>query len=163
MGSLNTAIIRLILDCTLYLASLQRKKTHDLLLPEDHLVDDREFFADQILKDVDLLSACLQHSPEESLLLVHLLLNNVNQMKPSSIKLDTKQKRNEYEEILCKDFITRTVGNDFDRTIKQMSNVVAEDTRNSGSNQLFKISHDLLSPEDLTTDESDFFNNKKYW
>lgn len=84
-------------------------------------------------------------------------------MKPSSIKLDTKQKRNEYEEILCKDFITRTVGNDFDRTIKQMSNVVAEDTRNSGSNQLFKISHDLLSPEDLTTDESDFFNNKKYW
>lgn len=165
MGSLNTTIIRLILDCTLYLASLQHKNTHDLLLPEDHLVNNRDFFANQILKDVDLLSACLQHSPEESLLLVHLLLNNANQIKPSTIKLDTKQKRNEFEDILCKDFIARTVGNDFDRIIKQMSNVVAEDTRNSGSNQLFKISYDLLSPEDLIADESDvdFFNNKKYW
>jgi hypothetical protein len=163
---LNTTIIRLILDCTLYIASIHSKNT-SVLLTEQH-VDDREFFANQILKDVELLSACLQHSPEESLLLVHYLLSNANRVKFESfhfsVKLETKADRSEYEEILCKEFISKVIGNDFDKTIKQMNNVVAEDTRSSGSNQLFKISYDLLSPEDFAdANESSFFNNKKYW
>ncbi len=131
-------------------------------------MDDREFFANQILKDVDLLSVCLQHSPEESLLLVHYLLSSANRVKSESIhfsvKLETKADRNKYEEILCKEFIKKAIGNDFDKTIEQMNKVVADDTHSSGSYQLFKISYDLLSPDDFVeANESSFFNNKKYW
>ena len=72
MGFLNTAILRLILDGTLYLSTIKSDDAKALILNQNQNVKD--FFADQIIKDINILSNCLQHSPDESLLIIHFLL-----------------------------------------------------------------------------------------
>ena len=159
MGSLNTIIIRLILDSTLYLATLNS------INPTGHRKD---FFAAQIHKDIKILSQCLQHSPEESLLLVHFLLSQMKQRDKSTFKekLTSKENRNKFETAFCTEFISKIIGNDSSRIIKEMTNVLTEDAKDNGSNQLFRIAYEILSPEDvddMNGNNKNSFNNKKYW
>ena len=172
IGSLNSIIIRLILDCTLYMSAIKRAgETKKLLMDGGNKrTDVAQYFADHIVKDVKILANCLQHSPEESLLLVHFMLNKIKlDGKIPDVSLKSKEDRNKYEKILCQDMIELIVGNDSGKIIQQMTNVLAEDAKNSGSNQLFRIAYDQLSPQeqregdDENTITTEFFNDKKFW
>ena len=166
MGSLNTIILRLMLDCTLYLSSLHSEKAVKGMLSENKPVDVAQFFADQVVKDVKILAHCLQHSPDESLLLIHHMLYQVKLMgnkreANGGGQMSSKEARNEYEGRLCREFITNVIGNDSGNIIQKMTEALAEDARSSGSNQLFKIAYDLLAP--VTDDSAEFLNNRKFW
>ena len=163
IGSLNTIIIRLLLDCTLYISSLYSDRA-SVLLGANYRHNVSQYFADHIVKDLKVLSNCLQHSPEESLLLIHFMHNEAQKFKNSKLKVaagfKSKDDRNKYEGVLCNEVIGK-IGNNFGQIIQQMTNVLAGDAKDSGSNQLFKIAYDLLTP--AANKDPQIFNDKKFW
>jgi hypothetical protein len=84
-GLLNSAILRLLLDCTLYIASKERPTETNRLLSVQ-IADEHElsvFFYDHVQRDIRVLANCLRHSPDESILLMHFALNK--------LKLESKE------------------------------------------------------------------------
>ena len=101
IGSMNWIMMRLILDCTLYISSLYSDKV-GVLVVADYRRDMSRYFADHIVKDIKVLSNCLQHTPEESLILIHYVLNESRKLKNSKLKvagLKSKEVRTKYEEM----------------------------------------------------------------
>lgn len=160
MGFLNTTLIRLLLDSTLYLSSIKNDLTQLVKFKVENVTT---FFAQQILKDIQMFSNYIQHSPEESALLVHYLLNQLSKIninKNLNNQLQSKKQRDEYEILLCNELITKIIGNDYDKLIKQMTTLIADDLRDSSSDQLSRISYDLIQPDQ---NSESFLNDKKYW
>ena len=127
MGLLNTAIMRLILNITLYIASLHSDKVSQLFQKKDRSKDMKQFFADQVMRDVKVVANCLQHSPEESLLLIHFILSQINtipNVKKVDATLKSKEARIKYETLFCTKLIDQIVGNHFEKILKNMTNVL---------------------------------------
>jgi len=162
MGILNTNIMRLILHSVLYLSSIRSNDVKEIISPEIKYNNVSDFFAEQILKDVDILSKCLQHSPDESLLIVHYLLSQLVIFKSNTevAELKTQENRNNYEKKICNELFNKLIGNDSDKIIKQMTNVINEDVLTAGTDQVYRIAHDMVA---ISTDTKDFLNDKKYW
>ena len=166
MGILNTNIVRLILHSVLYLSSIRGDDIKELISPEIKYKNASDFFSEQILKDVEILSKCLQHSPEESLLVVHHLLSQLVIFKPKTenYNLDTQKNRNNYEKAICDELFAKVIGNDSDKIIKQMTTVINEDVLTAGTDQVYRIAHDMVSISAADeTSSIDFLNDKKYW
>ena len=163
MGILNTSIMRLLLHSVLYLSSIRSDEVKEIISPEIKLKNASDFFAEQILKDVDILSKCLQHSPDESLLIVHYLLSQLVIFKSNtevSKQLISQENRNNFEKKICDELFTKLIGNDSDKIIKEMTNVINEDVLTAGTDQVYRIAHDMVPPD---TNREDFLNDKKYW
>ena len=81
MSPLHTSLLRLILTSTLYISAITGHQQAVSQLITSYNVppkDVSQYLADkQILKDIRILSNCLQHSIDESLLLVHFMLNKI--------------------------------------------------------------------------------------
>ncbi len=75
-----------------------------------------QFFADQVVKDVKLLAECLQHSPDESVLLIHHILSRAKmtggrkRKEEACMEKSSKEARNEYERRLREELIESVVG-----------------------------------------------------
>jgi len=176
MGVLNTIIVRLILDCSLYLSSLHSDRDVRSILMTDNNVDDvSKFFAEQVATDVKILSHCLQHSPDESLLLIHYMLSKVKLVKGNNNKkeankggeMSSKEARNQFEETFCRQFITDVIGSDSGNIIQELTKILADDAKNSGSNELFKIAYDLIEPVADQVQSNNhplkILDNRKFW
>ena len=174
MGLLNTTILRLILDSVLYLSSTENPRdTAELLTVVENCHDTAEFFLLQINKDIRVLANVLQHSPDESLLLVHFLLsqaklyqtNRSSNLFATIIQalgiscLNTKEKRNNYEQMLCQDLLNRVINNNQDGIIKNMIKVITDDMQNSASDQLSRIAYDLIE----VPESGHFLDDKRFW
>lgn len=168
MGILNTTLVRLLLDSTLYLSSVKNKREALNIIKNSAKVNETNisaYFADQIRKDIDILSKCLKHSADDSLLFVQFLLHQFRTVKiqKSKLSLNKKEDRNNYEKVLC-EAIQAGIGNQStDKLIQQLTNVLANDANNSGSDQLFRIAYDLIEPNSTQTVDNGFFGDKKYW
>ncbi len=159
MGNLNTCILRLFLHSVLYLCAIEKKDLSNIMSSQVKFDD---FFAEQIIKDINILSNCLHHSPDESILIVHFLLSQLQILKSKDFILDLNEKenRNRYETFICKEYFSKLIGNDYDNIIKQMTNVITDDVKNSGTDQIYRIAHDIVQPEEA---DDNFLNDKKYW
>lgn len=168
MGIFNTTLLRLILDCVLLLASEKNSQEAFKVLNPSIQVNQEdlvEFFNSRIKLDLKHLSECLQHSPEESLLLVHFILNNLNKDESSGNALKSylskKEERNKFENLWCEFVNQKVIKNDStDKIITQMTNILMEDHKNSGSDRLFRIAYDLIEPNES---DSEFYNEKSFW
>ncbi len=127
-----------------------------------------QFFADQVVKDVKLLAECLQHSPDESVLLIHHILSRAKltggrkRKEDACEEMSSKEARNEYERRLREELIESVVGGESGTVIQELTRALAEDAKSSGSNQLFKIAYDLLEPPG-DNNGAEFLNNRKFW
>ncbi len=125
-----------------------------------------QFFADQVVKDVKLLAQCLQHSPDESVLLIHHILSQVkltgDRKRKECVEMSSKEARNEYERRLREELIESVMGGESGSVIQELTRALAEDAKSSGSNQLFKIAYDLLEPTG-DNNGAEFLNNRKFW
>lgn len=169
MGYLNTAIIRLLLDCTLYLSALESEKSRCLISNSLNIRgqgDLAKFYADHVSKDINILSKCLQHSPEESMMLIHHLLSklkNIKTKKSFNSDFKTIEQRLDFENYFSKDVVSNLIGDNADKIIQEATNKLRANVKESGSNQLFRIAHDLLLPEEKNNKNAEFLNNRKYW
>ena len=167
MGILNTCILRLILDCTMYLSSFKSIEDAIKVLNASMKEDLGEILLKQIKQQIKTLAKCLQHSPDETLLFVHFLLNQLKTCKhrnPLNFDgyLKTKEDRVKYEDFFCNTIIKGIISNDStDKLIQKCTNVLANDTKNSETDQLFRIAYDLL--EFKHENDSSFLMQKKCW
>ena len=170
MSVLNTCILRLLLDCTMYLSSFKsideaiKIVNSSIILNKEDLC---EILLKQIKQQIKTLAKCLQHSPDETLLFIHFLLNQLKVFKPRNIPnfdgyLKTKEDRVKYEDIFCNTTIKGIIANDStDKLIQQCTNILANDTKNNETDQLFRIAYDLL--ELSRENSSSFIMEKKCW
>ena len=101
MGSLNTIIVRLMLDSRLCISSLHSDRLVRGMLAGNNVEDVALFFADQVIGDVKILGQCLQYSLDEPMLLIRYLLGKVR-LAGKKIKanedeeMSSKEASNEY-------------------------------------------------------------------
>lgn len=164
MGQLNTILIRLLLDCCMYLSAFKNPAQTKLVLhsPNINVLNLEEFFLEQIKKNVIKLSQCLQHSPEESLLVfhnfIHKIATNSFEKKTFDSKLTTKEQRNKFEEIICTFIKDRVFENkSVDKIIEELNQIIKENA--SDSDKLIRIAHDLIE----LPDDENCFNQKQFW
>jgi hypothetical protein len=160
MGIINTSILRLLLDCVLFISS----KLNDQNLIFDSL--NSEYFYQQILVDIKKLSNSIHHSPDESLLFIHFILNELknfssiqNQYEYKS-SLKEKKDRIKFENIFCQLISNNILKNEsINNLIHQLTNILTKDAENSDNDQLFRIAYDLV---DIHSDNL-FLNEKNFW
>jgi hypothetical protein len=169
MGLLNTSMLRLILNCTMYLSSIKsREETFNVINKSLNLNKDElgDFLLKQIKIEINTLSKSLQHSPDETVLFVHFILNQFKVLKTKVSNFDgylkTKEDRVKYEDIFCNVVLKEIIGNDStDKLIQQCTNVLTNDSQNADSDQLFRIAYDLLEPS--SEKNASFIMEKKCW
>ncbi|RNA31081.1 E3 ubiquitin-ligase RNF213-like [Brachionus plicatilis] len=164
MGQLNTILIRLLLDCCMFLTAFKnpaqtKRLVHSPNIDAQNLQD---FFLNQIKQNIKKLSQCLQHSPEESLLLFHHFIHKIgtvaHPINGFDSKLTKKTDRNNFEQILCAFIKDRVFENkSVDNAIEELNTILKENA--SDSDRLFRIAYDLIdSPQDKS-----YLNNKQFW
>jgi hypothetical protein len=169
MGFLNTSLLRLILNCSMYLSSIKsRDSTFKIINASLNLnsEDLNGFLLNQIKIEIGTLAKCLQHSPDETLLFVHFILNQFKNFKQKGPNFDgylrTKDDRTKYEDIFCNIVLKEMIGNDStDKLVQQCTNILANESENTNSDQLFRIAYDLLEPNH--DKNSSFIMEKKCW
>ena len=109
MGFINTTILRLILNCTLYLSSYKSNVETAKILNSSLKVSEGNlsaFFFKQIRRNIKTLSNCIQYSPDETLLFIHFILNQFKVSKEKATNYDgylkKKEDRQRYEDIFCR-------------------------------------------------------------
>ncbi|CAF0865868.1 unnamed protein product [Brachionus calyciflorus] len=169
MGFLNTTLLRLLLDCSLYLSAKQNLNHTSQIInsPIIDIKDVQEFFLKRIKSDLKILSDCIDHSPEESLLLVHFILNKMDQDDHQAdgfdLKMNEQKHRNNYEAKFCT-YINETVlkTDSSEKLIQKFNNLITEDAKNNNTDHLFKIAYDLINVPQ-SDDDSEFYNQKELW
>ena len=159
MGQFNTLFIRLLLDCCMYIAAFKNsQKTKKLVnLPNVDINNLQEHFTNQIKHNLKKFSECIQHSPEESLLLFHQFIHKIG-LKTCSMKnaiTDRKEDRNEFEKKLCEFIQSQVFGNkSVDNVIDELNTILKENALDS--DKLFRIAYDLIEPPGNE-------NQKQFW
>lgn len=174
MGYLNSSLLRLFLECSLYLASLTNSRHVSAVMQGEQKIAEAnlsDYFYKKITSTIDVLATHLQNSPDDSLLFVHFVLsqlhNRSNKNKPKkNVTFKSKEERDKFEQEFCA-FINQTViGNDtVEKLIKNFTNILTEEAKNSNSDFLFRVSHDLVEPSSkpLDSEHLEFLNNRSFW
>ena len=177
MGYINTGLTRLFLECALYLASITNSQdvwsiVREEQKPRDHEIGD--FFYNRVVETIQRISNHLQTSPDECVLFVHFVLRkflvtkSARKLSQKSLQLKSKEDRAEIEKAFS-DFINTSVlgtNSTAEGLIAQFTNVLAEEAKNSDSDLLFRIAHDLVEPlvnEDDSSEGLKFLNQKTFW
>ena len=152
MGLLNTSVLRLLLDCVLFLSSSKTSTDFD-------------YYYQHILVSLKRVSNAIQHSPDESILLIHCILNEFKNLnykeKHFNIDLTKKNDRIKYETIFCDLLNEKIIRNEsIDSLLQKLINILKDDSENSNGDQLFRIAHDLI---EMPTEDDSFMNEKKFW
>jgi hypothetical protein len=174
MGALNTLIIRLLLDTSLYLSSINNGDLRSILLTnnENEIASSSAFFAKQIETDIDEISNYLQISPDESLILMHILFDKIKtnskflnqkstEIEKNSIFFNQKERDN-YENLFCRELCNNLLtGNPKHLINEKMKQLLAD--HNSISDKLFEIAFDLTDTISTTNKHEKLFPNEKFF
>lgn len=162
MGQFNTLFIRLLLDCCMFISTFKNPQQIKKIvyLPNKNTNNLQEYFMNEIEKTFKKLSTCLQHSPEESLLLFHQFIHRIG-LKTCSPKwkiTNNREDRNKFEQKLC-EFIKDEIfeNKSVDNVIDELNTILKESAPDS--DKLFRIAYDLI---ELPENEN-YFNQKKFW
>lgn len=162
MGRLNTSLMRMFLECALYLGSLTESNAVAAVLAHDQPKPaslSRYFYA-QLSKTVNRLAAHLNTSPDDSLLFVHFVLNQsmidsisttTSSHKSSSTKsvveLKHKKDRTKVEKEFCTFVNEKVLRRDtVEKLIASFTTVLRDEAESSGSNVFFRIAYELVRP-----------------
>lgn len=174
MGHVNTGLIRLLVECALYLASLSHSEyVKDIVYiqPAIKPTDLPQFFYDRLVSTLNDLAGHLQTSVDECLLFVHFVLSQAL-VKPThstkkSIVLKSKKDREKVENEFCRFVNEQILTGDYtvERLIGQFTAVLRDEAMNSESDMFFRIAYDLIEPSvDLESNETPFsFLNQAYF
>lgn len=167
MGVVNTFLIRIILDSTLYLASMTNGDQVMQLIKGGQKPSREnlgEYFYQNFTTNLTALSNYLQNSPDEVLLLVHFILDKLY-VRPSNTvhRLDSKETRNLYEMDLVQSIGQINQHENVENLIGKLTAIVSDDARKStSSNTLYRISYDLIEPSGCSNSTDSLFR-KEFW
>ena len=149
MSPLQTSFLRLIISSSIYMSLTLGKKAEKLINSADIKNNAKEFFANQILKELEILSVCLQHSVDESSLFVHFLLNQMQNLPKNNqdICWKTKEGCKKYEEEFCSQVFKDIAGDQVEEILKNITVLLKDDSENSNADQLFKIAYEIVTPQ----------------
>ena len=166
MSPLMTSFLRLMLSSTLYMSLVLGKKEAQKLITVGNVNNNaRQFLVNQILKELNILSKCLQHSVDESSLLIHYLLNQMQNLPKNAPECcwKTKEECKRYEEVFC-DHISKIIkGDQVEDIIKNMTLLLKQDSENSNADQLFKIAYEILTPKISNNFSLNNIDEEKCW
>ncbi len=170
MGSLETSILRIFLNCTLYICSMKQKQSMiDLIKFKTAALDDpREYFYEQLVKELRILSKVIQNSPDESILLVHFLLNKLAFQKTNQANFNLKEQkdRDNFEKLFIETLRNRLQDeSSLDKLIKNLTDKIAQDAKHNKNDKVFQIAYELtdFGHSMSIDDELEFLQNKNYW
>jgi hypothetical protein len=149
MSPLQTSFLRLFISSSIYMSLTLGKKAEKLATSDDINNNPKMFFANQILKELEILSVCLQHSVDESSLLVHFLLNQMQNLPKNNHDScwKTKEGCKKYEEEFCSKVFKDIAGDQVEEILKNMTVLLKNDSENSNADQLFKIAYEIVTPQ----------------
>ena len=149
MSPLQTSFLRLLISSSIYMSLTLGKKAEKLDTSGDINNNAKMFFVNQILKELEILSVCLQHSVDESSLLVHFLLNQMQNLPKHNHDScwKTKEGCKKYEEEFCRQVFKDISGDQVEEVLKNMTVLLKKDSENSNADQLFKIAYEIVTPQ----------------
>jgi hypothetical protein len=177
MGFLNTYLLRFFLNSTLYIAAIfndndRRQQVESLITnPDAKIANLVVHFYQNILMNIRILSKYLEQSPDEIIVFLHFVINQISTNKSKQFKnnsLKTMKDREEYEKEFCEfvnSVITEARTNSIDKLIQNLNNVIKADGENANMDQLFRIAHDLIEPPQTSPSKArlEFLNEKQIW
>jgi hypothetical protein len=177
MGFLNTYLLRFFLNSTMYLASIfnENNRKHQveslIINSQTRIQDVIGFFYQNILMNIKVLSKYLEQSPDEIVIFLHFVINQISTCKSNDFKsnaLKTMQERGAYESEFCSfidSVITEKKSNSVDKLIQNLTNVLKAESENANMDQLFRIAHDLIEPPQQSPSKTNlgFLNEKQIW
>lgn len=160
MGTVNTMILRTLLDSTLYLAASHNRPVHNIMT-NGVLNNLAEYFYAHLRADLRELGKYLEISTDDVVLFMHFVVDSSqDQTVKFSSSLKTKQDRDNYENAFCGSLNEKinAHGGSVDKVVQRLNGLLKNDS--SETDQLFRIAHDLIQP---ACDESHFLNDKCLW
>ena len=154
MSPLETTILRLLVNCCYYINSILMLK------------NSAKLYHEHIIHDAKVLSNCLQHSIDESILLVHHVLSritSINGFTVVDLKLNSKKTRRVYEEEFCVKYLRALIGNNSEAIIQDIHGKLKND--NKDSDIIHRIAYEQLKPNIDETDNVNFkcLNDENSW
>jgi hypothetical protein len=168
MGSIQTTIMRLILHAVLYINSLKNEQDLKKLMNVT-AVKTGEFFSLQILKDLKVLSNSLQRNLDESLLLIHHILDHIVHKDVSDVSdtafdsmLLTQIDRSTFENLFCQHYLSPVITNNLQQVMTDLLTRIIDEKQNAkDEDQLSKIIHEKLEPKQNASTRSDLFIDER--
>jgi len=170
MGCLNTSLMRLFLECSLYLASMTNSQHVCAIVRDQRSGDDMsEFFYYRLGCTVKRLATYLEISQDDCFLFVHLVLNKIltfstRRAGPTkSVELKQKEDRQRVEKDFC-EFIDEKVLEDkktVQKLVEELTDILKIEDE-SCPDVFFQIANELTKPSFTHQDDS-ILNNSLFW
>ena len=135
MSPLETTIFRILINCCYYINSILNNSVK------------AKTYSEHIIHDALVLSDCLQHSIDESILVVHHLLSqltSINGFSAVDLTFKTKASRREYEDAFCAVYLRQIIGDNSQAIIENMNEKIQAETKDPGVLQ--RIAYEKLTP-----------------
>lgn len=164
MGNLNTSLLRILLECSLYLTSKLNDNRHvaPIVYGEQNVKNLPKYFYAQLDSSIKNLAGYMNFSPDECILLVNFIIDQLCKERININPLTVKRNRDNFEKEFCQK-VNQILSNEpVDRLIVKFNEILAEEAKNSSKNELINICHDQIDP--LPEPESlKFLNESSFW
>ena len=160
MGTVNTMILRTLLDSTLYLAASHNRPVQNIMTNGVN-GNFAEYFYTHLRNDLRELAKYLDISVDDVILFMHFVINTSHDQGVTFLSsLKSKQDRDNYENAFCGLMNNQIIANggSIDKVVQGLNDLLKNDS--SEADQLFRIAHDLIQPE---CDKANFLNEKYLW
>ena len=171
MGPIYSSVLRILIDSVLCLATFKTKQSFSFVDCED----ETEYFFEQVLKDLEIISVLTNRSTDETLLLMHYVVDKImvlachNKISEQDLFLKTSKSRADFENRFCNEVLSQALKEDIDEIFNTGIELLNIQLKKQNDDVLLRIAYDCdpdyIAQDNQTISSPPEFDlqDLKYW